>query len=69
MLLLVDDDLIILESVQEVLEELGYEVLTAENGLAGLECYKAHQGKIVAVITDVIMPKMVGSRCSGKFVS
>ena len=60
LLLLVEDDLLILESVQEVLEELGYDVITANNGLAGLDCFKVNQDRIAAVITDVVMPKMGG---------
>ncbi|MDX8395765.1 MAG: ATP-binding protein, partial [Mariprofundaceae bacterium] len=59
-ILLVDDDPLIVESTQEVLEELGYKVKTAMDGVEGLECFKAHQDEIVAVITDVVMPEMGG---------
>jgi len=59
-ILLVDDEPVILHSIQEVLEELGYKVLTACNGAEGLACFQQHQHSIDGVITDVVMPHMGG---------
>ncbi|MFQ5518436.1 MAG: PAS domain S-box protein [Mariprofundus sp.] len=59
-LLLVDDEPLIIQSMQEVLEDLGYQVITARNGAEGLECFKQHQDHIAAIITDVVMPVMGG---------
>ena len=59
-LLLIDDEPIILHSMQEVLEELGYTVLTACDGAEGLTCFKQHQHSIDGIITDVVMPEMGG---------
>ncbi len=59
-LLLVDDEPVILHSIQGVLEDLGYKVITAPNGAEGLICFQQHQHDITAIITDVVMPKMGG---------
>jgi CheY-like chemotaxis protein len=57
--LVVDDDVDILETIKMVLEGSGYEVLTAQNGLAALELLRA--GKRVRVILlDMMMPTMDG---------
>ncbi len=58
-LLLVDDEPLLLHSMKEVLEDLGYNVITACNGAQGLECFLKHQ-HIDAIITDVTMPVMSG---------
>lgn len=60
LLLLVDDEPLIVQAMQEVLEDLGYKVVTASNGIEGLECFKQSENKIAAVITDVVMPEMGG---------
>jgi len=59
-ILLVDDDELVLESMHEVLEDLGYKVFTARNGIEGLELYKKKADEIGAIITDVVMPVMGG---------
>ena len=59
-ILLVDDEPIILHSMQEVLEELGYTVLTACDGAEGVACFKQHQHSIDGIITDMVMPGMGG---------
>ena len=59
-ILLVDDEDIIVEVTQEILEELGYEVLVARNGEEAVEIYQSHQKGIDLVILDMIMPGMGG---------
>jgi len=59
-LLLVDDEPLLLHSMKEVLEDLGYSVIKACNGVHGLECFRKYQGCIAAIITDVTMPEMSG---------
>jgi len=59
-LLLVDDEVLVLHAIQEVLEELGYSVLTAHDGKQGLACFENHKQSIDAVISDVVMPEMDG---------
>jgi len=58
--LLVDDEPIIVESMQEALEDLGYCVLTAKDGKDGLEVFKQHKESIGVLLSDVVMPKMGG---------
>jgi len=60
MLLLVDDDAMVIEAHQEVFEALGYQVVVASDGVQGLQCFEQHQEHIIAVVTDVVMPKMGG---------
>jgi two-component system cell cycle sensor histidine kinase/response regulator CckA len=59
-ILLVDDESIIRELGRDVLEQLGYNVFVAEDGLAALNLYEKHWDKIDLVILDLIMPNMGG---------
>jgi two-component system, cell cycle sensor histidine kinase and response regulator CckA len=58
--LLVEDEELIVEVGKELLERIGYRVLTAETGKEALETASAFQGKIDLVILDVILPDMGG---------
>ena len=60
-ILLVDDEEMIIESAGEMLEELGYTVLTARGGKEALKILKQTKQKIDMVILDMIMPDMSGS--------
>jgi len=60
MILLIDDDEIIRSYTKAMLEECGYDVLTAENGLAGLTCYRQRKKEINAVLLDMVMPEKSG---------
>jgi len=62
-ILLVDDEKIIRTASKGLLEDLGYEVLVAEDGAQGLEVYRANMDKINVVILDMVMPKMNGADC------
>ena len=59
-LLLVDDEETIRALGSEMLEMLGFSVLTADNGREALDVYRAHAGEIAAVILDLTMPRMDG---------
>lgn len=59
--LLIDDERMILEVGQAMLEQLGFKVLTAQGGGAGLEVLAQQGERIDLVILDVIMPGMDGS--------
>jgi CheY-like chemotaxis protein len=57
-ILLVDDNRLGLVARKSVLEELGYRITTALEGVTALESYKA--GNFDLVVTDYKMPKMDG---------
>jgi len=58
--LLVDDEDMIIEVGAEILEALGYKVLTARNGQEALEVFKANRDRVDIVVLDMIMPGMGG---------
>jgi len=60
--LLVDDEETILDLGKEMLEELGYTALIAENGEAALEIFKKHGEEISCIILDLIMPRLDGEQ-------
>jgi two-component system, cell cycle sensor histidine kinase and response regulator CckA len=59
--LLVDDEDIIIDVGRDLLEKLGYEVLTAKSGREAVEIYKSNRKKIDIVILDMVMPQMGGA--------
>jgi len=59
-ILLVEDSKFFLHQIENVLKELGYEVLLAEDGAQGLRIYQEHQADIAMVVTDIEMPIMDG---------
>jgi PAS domain S-box-containing protein len=59
-ILFVDDETAVLTVIGEVLESLGYRVLTAENGVQALEIFNSNSNVIDLILTDVVMPKMDG---------
>ncbi|MEU5896583.1 MULTISPECIES: two-component system response regulator CseB [unclassified Streptomyces] len=56
--LVVEDDAVIRRAVQLALERYGYEVSVAEDGLGGLEAYRAGQHDLL--ILDVMLPGLDG---------
>ncbi len=61
-ILVVDDEPSNVILTKEILLELGYRVLTAENGQEALTVYLAHEKEIDMVILDLIMPGMGGGK-------
>jgi len=59
-ILLVDDEESMRDTTAEVLKSLGYQVLTAEDGVEALALFKAHPQNIALLLTDIVMPKMGG---------
>jgi PAS domain S-box-containing protein len=59
-ILLVDDEKIIRDMLVEFLEECGYTLLTAANGVEGLRLYEERAKDIDLVITDLGMPEIGG---------
>jgi hypothetical protein len=48
------------ELIEEILKHAGYRVLTARDGGEALELARSHQGEIDVLLTDVVMPRMLG---------
>ena len=59
-ILLAEDDPTVRRFVLSVLEDQGYHVLAAENGIKALELCAGHAGSIDALVTDVVMPELNG---------
>jgi two-component system cell cycle sensor histidine kinase/response regulator CckA len=59
-ILLVDDEPMILRVGREILETLGYTILTAQDGTSAIELYKQSKKSIDLVILDMVMPEMSG---------
>ncbi|MBU1195173.1 MAG: PAS domain S-box protein [Proteobacteria bacterium] len=59
-ILLVDDEPIVLEAGADMLDLLGYTVLTAENGKKAIDIYQNNKDRIDLVLLDMIMPDMGG---------
>ncbi len=62
-ILVVDDELIMRKTASAILENLGYNVVVAENGKEGLEIFANNHNDIDLVLLDMIMPVMNGSDC------
>jgi CheY-like chemotaxis protein len=56
--LVIDDNIAVLSTLIFLLEEEGYDVISAENGAAGVRIYRSRHPDLV--IADVIMPKQGG---------
>ncbi|HPS93693.1 MAG TPA: PAS domain S-box protein [Deltaproteobacteria bacterium] len=60
-ILLIDDEEMILDVGSQMLSGLGYTVLTARGGRAGIEEYQRDPRRIDLVILDIIMPDLGGN--------
>ena len=61
-ILIVDDHETIWDFLIDALQQLGYTVLLAENGLDAVEIYEANPHQIDLVLLDMIMPKCGGHK-------
>ncbi|MFC1734559.1 PAS domain S-box protein [Candidatus Hydrogenedentota bacterium] len=59
-ILLVDDEETLLTVGKEMLEESGFQVMTAEDGRKGVELFREHADEIGCVLLDLTMPHMDG---------
>ncbi|QSH41185.1 response regulator [Lentisphaerota bacterium ZTH] len=59
-ILIVDDHETIWDFLIEALQELGYSVLLAENGLDAVQIYRDNPNEVDLVLLDMIMPKQGG---------
>jgi PAS domain S-box-containing protein len=68
-LLLVEDEDQVRRIVRAILEQQGYEVLTAANGEEALKLAKLHGEGIHMLMTDVVMPQMSGRQLAEELTS
>jgi CheY-like chemotaxis protein len=61
MILVVDDEEAILHIARATLENFGYRVASANNGVEALAVFKQHKNEIKAVVLDSMMPFMDGA--------
>ncbi|MCJ7771931.1 MAG: response regulator, partial [Desulfobacterales bacterium] len=59
--LLIDDEDMILTVGEEILNLIGYDVITASSGQEAINTYRKNRNRIKMVILDMIMPEMSGS--------
>ena len=60
-ILFADDDVTCLEVGVKMLQELGYRVLDAKDGLEAIQAFKSNQSEVDLVILDMNMPHNGGS--------
>ena len=59
-ILAVDDEEMVRKLLRDMLTSIGYEVITAEDGIEALEVYRREGRGISLVILDMVMPRMDG---------
>jgi PAS domain S-box-containing protein len=59
-ILFVDDEKLLVQLAQEILEELGYRVVSYTGSRAALACFRLDPSQFDVVITDQTMPEMTG---------
>ena len=57
-ILVIDDDAVVRETIVLLLQDDGYEVLAADDGMRGMALFRSEQPDLV--ITDLIMPEKEG---------
>ncbi|OPY05802.1 MAG: Blue-light-activated protein [Syntrophaceae bacterium PtaB.Bin038] len=61
-ILLVDDEQMMLDIGRDLLQAMGYRVITARDGEEAVEVYRGRSGEIDLVLLDIVMPKMGGGQ-------
>lgn len=60
LVLLIDDDPIVLKTLQRILRRNGHQALTATSGLEGIKLFQDHRSQIAMVFLDMVMSGMDG---------
>ena len=61
-ILLVDDEQMMLDIGRDLLQTMGYRVITARDGEEAVEVYRGRSEEIDLVLLDIVMPKMGGGQ-------
>ena len=64
--LVVEDEAAMRQVTSRILARNGYQVITAVNGLDAIEVAARHPGNIDVLLTDVIMPQMLGKEAASR---
>ena len=67
-ILFIDDEQVLVEIGSQMLERLGYEVVTKRSSVQALELFRAEPDRFDLVITDMTMPEMTGDKLAQKFM-
>jgi len=65
-ILLVEDEDSLRKLTRKLLEQQGYQVLVAANGVEALDLWKLHRNAVNLLLTDVVMPKGISGLELGK---
>ena len=68
-ILFVDDEVALVTAGKQLLETLGYKVITKTNGIEALKTFKEQPDNFDVVITDMTMPKMTGEDLSKEILA
>jgi two-component system, cell cycle sensor histidine kinase and response regulator CckA len=68
-ILLVEDDEVVRKLVSEVLDNEGYRLLEAPNGVAALSTCAQYEEPIHLLLTDVVMPEMSGRELANRLAA
>jgi CheY-like chemotaxis protein len=63
-----DDEELLVEMYRETLEEDGFSVLSADNGITALKIFNSYRDQIGLVLTDQLMPGMSGEELASKIL-
>jgi PAS domain S-box-containing protein len=66
-ILLVEDEAALRDTTTRILRRVGYQVLVACGGGEAIEIARTHSSPIDLLLTDVIMPKMMGNEVAARF--
>ncbi len=69
LILVVDDEHIVRETVRLMLEDLGYKVITANDGEESVKVYTDKGAKISLVLMDMVMPNLNGIEAFYKIIA
>jgi len=68
-ILFIDDERAIVDVGKQILERLGYDVVTITSSTAALELFRAESDKFDLVITDMTMPNMTGEELARELMN
>jgi CheY-like chemotaxis protein len=66
MVLIVEDEQALREVIERIFVRAGYRVLTAADGAEAIAAAGGYDGEIDLLVTDVVMPKMLGKEVAGR---